>query len=179
MQVLPSADNYQIRQHQFRFTNNNLGDERSENEGWNIQGLFYTWFPNMWAVLSDILWVYFYYYWQALFTLYSGQDHVNRDTAHKWLLTTQKSQHAWQLCWRLMQSDKVWIYLDTYGVVNQSTIILLLLKTWKILIHVAHFRNRRTWDKYSHFIFLQKTKPFKWMIILIHLVPKIKIERKK
>lgn len=43
---------------------------------------------------------------QALFTLYSGQDHANRDTAHKWLLATQKSQHAWQLCWRLMQSDK-------------------------------------------------------------------------
>ncbi|KAL9951487.1 hypothetical protein ACROYT_G044156 [Oculina patagonica] len=43
---------------------------------------------------------------QALFTLYSGQERTNRDTAHKWLLTTQKSQHAWQLCWRLMQSDK-------------------------------------------------------------------------
>ncbi|CAH3115700.1 unnamed protein product [Pocillopora meandrina] len=43
---------------------------------------------------------------QALFTLYSGHDQTNRDTAHKWLLTTQKSHQAWQLCWRLMQTDK-------------------------------------------------------------------------
>ena len=63
------------------------------------------------AVLSDILCVYFYYYWQALFTLYSGQDRASRDTAHKWLLATQKSQHAWQLCWRLMQSDKVRMFV--------------------------------------------------------------------
>lgn len=58
----------------------------------------------------NILSVYFCY-WKALFTLYSGQDRTNRDTAHKWLLTTQKSQHAWQLCWRLMQSDKVCIII--------------------------------------------------------------------
>lgn len=43
---------------------------------------------------------------QALLTLYSGQNRGDRDVAHKWLLTTQKSQQAWQLCWRLMQRDK-------------------------------------------------------------------------
>jgi len=43
---------------------------------------------------------------QALLTLYSGQNRTDRDAAHKWLLATQKSQHAWQLCWRLMQREK-------------------------------------------------------------------------
>ncbi|KAK2556661.1 Importin-13 [Acropora cervicornis] len=43
---------------------------------------------------------------QALLALYSGQNQNERDVAHKWLLTTQKSPQAWQLCWRLMQRDK-------------------------------------------------------------------------
>lgn len=52
-----------------------------------------------------------YYYLKALVALYSGQNHGDREEAHKWLLATQKSQQAWQLCWQLMQKEKVGIFL--------------------------------------------------------------------
>ena len=52
-----------------------------------------------------------YYYVKALLALYSGQNCGGREAAHKWLLATQKSQQAWQLCWQLMQKEKVGIFL--------------------------------------------------------------------
>ncbi|XP_028412939.1 importin-13-like isoform X2 [Dendronephthya gigantea] len=43
---------------------------------------------------------------QALYTLYSDPNLVNKESAHKWLLEIQKLPQAWQVCWKLMQNDK-------------------------------------------------------------------------
>lgn len=83
---------------------------------------------------------------QALLTLYGGQNQADRDAAHKWLLATQKSQHAWQLCWRLMHREKI-TEIQFFGA---SMLHFKISKNWNAL-QEQHYNDLRS-ELFNHIL---------------------------
>lgn len=89
---------------------------------------------------------------QALVALYSGQNHGDREEAHKWLLATQKSQQAWQLCWQLMQKEKA-PEIQFFGA---SMLYFKISKNWNEL-QEEHYNDLRS-ELFKH-IFMFSSGP--------------------